>query len=103
MLKRPKLPVQRQAKRQRRPRIRPLHLHPFLPQTQTPRGHLCLFPPPSDDCINLEGRNDVHQAKNGVLGETEHFQMLIIWWLTVDLQVLLLFVTEQYSWNGDLE
>lgn len=97
------LPVQRQVKRQRRPRIRPLHLHPFLPQTQTqmPRGHLCPFPLPSDDCINLEGRND--QAKNGVFGETEHFQMLIICWLTIDLQVLLLFVMEQYSWNGDLE
>lgn len=81
-LKRPVLPVQRQAKRQRRPRIRPLHLHRFLPQTQTrtPRGHLCPFPPPSDDCINLEGRNDVHQAKNGVFGETERFQMLIICW-----------------------
>lgn len=102
-LKRPALPVQRQARRQRRPRIQRLHLHPFLPQTQMPRGHLCPFPPLSDDCINPQGRNDVHQARNRVFGATEHFQMLIICWLTVDLQVLLFFVTEQYSWNGDLE
>lgn len=101
MLKRPALPVQRRAMRQRRPRTPALLLHRFLPQTLTemPPGRLGPFPPPSDDCIDLEGRNDVHQAKKEVFGRTGYFQMLIICWITVDLQVLLLFVMVQYSFR----
>lgn len=70
-------PNQRQAMRHRRARARLLHRHLFLPLTL--RGPLSTFPPPSDNCINLEGRNDFHQVING---EAEDFQMLIICWYT---------------------
>lgn len=89
--KRPIRPAQRQVMRRWRPGTRPLHPHPFLPQVQTqmPRGRPCPFPPPSDDCINLKGRNDFHRALNDVVRETEHFRMLIICWLTVRVHLKL--------------
>lgn len=61
-LKRPVPPIQRQAMHHWSPRARHLHLHLFLPliQTRVLQRRLCTFPPPSDNCINLERRNDCH-------------------------------------------